>query len=181
MVIDWDMHHGNGTAETFRHRPDVLVCDIHQTGCSRYRSLRRRRVGPGTRVYHHLPVPAWSDEEVWLSLLEHIIVPIGLGSRPQLSSSRPALTPTRPTPRASAVCSSSFGRMACHVRELGEALDAPVGGVLEGGYDPPALADSTVATIAALLGHEAADSAAPDPLITRASRRTSASLDARPP
>ncbi len=29
MVIDWDVHHGNGTAEIFRKRADVLVTDIH--------------------------------------------------------------------------------------------------------------------------------------------------------
>jgi acetoin utilization deacetylase AcuC-like enzyme len=62
--------------------------------------------------------------------------------------------------------SSSFGRMACHVRELGAALDAPVGAILEGGYDPVALAESTVATISALQGRGAADSAAPDRLVT---------------
>ena len=32
MIIDWDVHHGNGTAEVFRHRRDVLVANIHQSG-----------------------------------------------------------------------------------------------------------------------------------------------------
>ena len=32
MIVDWDVHAGNGTAEIFRRRPDVLVADIHQAG-----------------------------------------------------------------------------------------------------------------------------------------------------
>src|SRR5580693_9153507 len=32
FILDWDVHHGNGTAEAFRHRPDVLFASIHQSG-----------------------------------------------------------------------------------------------------------------------------------------------------
>jgi acetoin utilization deacetylase AcuC-like enzyme len=46
------------------------------------------------------------------------------------------------------------------------AFDAPVGAVLEGGYDPAALSDSVVATIAALAGAGTAESIAPDPFVT---------------
>ena len=48
LVLDWDVHHGNGTAEAFRHRADVLFVSIHQegiypgTGAARRLRLRRR-------------------------------------------------------------------------------------------------------------------------------------------
>jgi acetoin utilization deacetylase AcuC-like enzyme len=32
LILDWDVHHGNGTAEAFRCRPDVLFASIHQSG-----------------------------------------------------------------------------------------------------------------------------------------------------
>ena len=32
FILDWDVHHGNGTAEIFRHRDDVLFASIHQGG-----------------------------------------------------------------------------------------------------------------------------------------------------
>ena len=32
LILDWDVHHGNGTAEIFRRRPDVLLASIHQLG-----------------------------------------------------------------------------------------------------------------------------------------------------
>ena len=48
--------------------------------------------------------------------------------------------------------SEDFGQMAVEVRELGARLGAPVGAVLEGGYSPPALADSVAATMRGLGG-----------------------------
>ena len=34
LVLDWDVHHGNGTAEIFRRRADVLFASIHQSACT---------------------------------------------------------------------------------------------------------------------------------------------------
>jgi len=168
LVIDWDVHHGNGTAEIFRHRPDVLFCDIHQAGLfPGTGALADTGSGPGRGYTVNLPVPAGSDEEVWLSLLEHVIVPIGLEYRPELVLISAGFDAHEADPLGECrLQSSSFGRMACHVRELAAALDVPIGAILEGGYDPTALAESTVATISALQGRGDADSAAPDPLIT---------------
>ncbi len=168
MVIDWDVHHGNGTAETFRHRPDVLFCDIHQTGLyPGTGALADTGSGAGRGYTVNLPVPAGSDEEVWLSLLEHVIVPIGLEYRPTLILISAGFDAHEADPLGECrLQSSSFGLMACHVRELAAALNAPVGAILEGGYDPAALAESVVATISALQGRGEAESAAPDPLIT---------------
>ena len=168
IIIDWDVHHGNGTAEIFRHRPDVLFCDIHQSGLfPGTGALADGGSGPGRGYTVNLPVPAGSDEEVWLSLLEHVIVPIGLEYRPDLILISAGFDAHQADPLGECrLQSSSFGRMACHAREFAAALDVPIGAILEGGYDPTALAESTVATISALQGSGAADSAAPDPLVT---------------
>ena len=48
--------------------------------------------------------------------------------------------------------SSTFGAMAARVADLAAGLGVPVGAVLEGGYDLAALADSAIATMAALSG-----------------------------
>lgn len=168
MVVDWDVHHGNGTAEIFRHRPDVLFCDIHQAGLfPGTGALADVGSGAGHGYTVNLPVPAGSDEEVWLSLLEHVIVPIGLEYRPELVLISAGFDAHEADPLGECrLQSSSFGLMACHIREFGAALDAPAGAILEGGYDPAALAESTVATISALQGSGEADSAAPDRLVT---------------
>lgn len=72
MIIDWDVHHGNGTAEIFRHRPDVLVAGIHQSGLfPGTGALADTGSGAGRGYTVNLLVPAGSDEEAWLSLLGH--------------------------------------------------------------------------------------------------------------
>jgi len=168
MVIDWDVHHGNGTAEIFRRRPDVLVTGIHQQGLfPGTGALTDTGSGAGRGYTVNLPVPAGSDEEVWISLLEHVIIPIGLEYRPELVLISAGCDAHEADPLGQCrLHTESFGQLACHVRDLGQALGAPVGAVLEGGYDPAALADSVLATLRGLGGHEEAVSIAPDPMVT---------------
>jgi acetoin utilization deacetylase AcuC-like enzyme len=168
MIIDWDVHHGNGTAEIFRHRPDVLVAGIHQSGLfPGTGALADTGSGAGQGYTVNLPVPAGSDEEVWLSVLEHLIVPIGLEYRPELILISAGYDAHEADPLAQCrLDAESFGQMTCHVRDLARDIGAPVGAVLEGGYDPVALGDSVVATITALGGSGEAQSAAPDQMVT---------------
>jgi len=62
--------------------------------------------------------------------------------------------------------SGDFAQMACQARDLARRHGAPIGAVLEGGYDPPALAECVVATMGALGGDGDAISIAPDALVT---------------
>ena len=62
--------------------------------------------------------------------------------------------------------SADFAQMGCHVRDLAASLGAPVGAVLEGGYDLGALADGVIAMLTALSGIGDAESIAPDPILT---------------
>jgi acetoin utilization deacetylase AcuC-like enzyme len=168
MIIDWDVHHGNGTAEIFRRRSDVLVVGIHQSGLfPGTGALADVGSGDGQGYTVNLPVPAGSDEEVWLSLIEHLIVPIGLEYRPELVLISAGYDGHEADPLAQCrLRAESFGLMSCHVRDFARAVGAPLGAVLEGGYEPEALGESVVATIAALQGRGEAQSAAPDPLVT---------------
>ena len=85
FVLDWDVHHGNGTAEAFRRRADVLFASIHQsplypgTG-----PLSDAGSGEGEGFTINLPVPPGSEEELWLSLIEHVIVPAAASFDPDL-------------------------------------------------------------------------------------------------
>jgi len=168
MIIDWDVHHGNGTAEIFRHRADVLVTSIHQLGLfPGTGALTDAGSGDGRGYTVNLPVPPGSDGEVWLSLMEYLLVPIGLDFRPELVLVSAGFDAHEADPLAQCrLDTDDFGQLACHVRDLAHALGAPLGAVLEGGYDPHALGESVVAVLAALLGEGEAESAAPDPIVT---------------
>jgi acetoin utilization deacetylase AcuC-like enzyme len=168
LIVDWDVHHGNGTAEIFRKRNDVLFASIHQSGLyPGTGSIADVGSGDGAGYTINIPVPAGSGPEVWLSVLEHVILAAGMAFRPQLVLISAGFDAHRDDPLGECkLDADAFAQMACQVRDVAAALGAPVGAVLEGGYDPNALAESVLATVAALSGVGAAQSTAPEMIIT---------------
>jgi acetoin utilization deacetylase AcuC-like enzyme len=152
FVLDWDVHHGNGTAEIFRRRADVLFASIHQGGIFPGTGAREDTgSGPGEGYTINRPVPAGSDESAWLPLLEDELLPAAAEFEPQLVLISAGFDAHRDDPLAECrLETASFARMAAAVRAAAADWGAPVGAVLEGGYDLSALADSVVATMAAL-------------------------------
>ncbi len=162
FILDWDVHHGNGTAEAFRTRADVLFASIHQsplypgTG-----PLSDVGSGAGEGYTINLPVPPGSGEELWLSLLEHVVLPAARAFAPDLVLVSAGFDAHRADPLAGCLLeASSFGELARHVRDLALACDAPLGVVLEGGYEPVSLAQSVRETLLAL-GDDRAPRGAP--------------------
>ena len=168
LVLDWDVHHGNGSAEAFRHRADVLVVNLHQAGLyPGTGAATDLGSGEGRGFTINLPVPAGSDEELWLSLLEHVAIPIAELYAPQLILVSAGFDAHRLDPLANCnLETESFAQMACQVRELAAELGVPLGAVLEGGYDQTSLVASLLATMAALGGVGEAVSAAPEAILT---------------
>jgi acetoin utilization deacetylase AcuC-like enzyme len=168
LILDWDVHHGNGTAEIFRRRADVLFASIHQSGLfPGTGALSDQGSGSGLGYTINVPVPKGSDHDVWLSVLEYVIVPAALEFEPELVLISAGFDAHHADPLGGCLLDSrSFAQMACQVRDLAAQVGAPVGAVLEGGYDTATLAECVLATIAALNGAGAAESIAPDPLVT---------------
>jgi len=152
FILDWDVHHGNGTAEIFRHRDDVLFASIHQGGIFPGTGAREDTgSGRGKGYTINLPVPAGSDEELWVSLLEREVLPVAARFQPQLVLISAGFDAHRDDPLAECLLEAeSFGRLATIVMEAARSWGAPVGAVLEGGYDLAGLAKSVVATMSAL-------------------------------
>jgi acetoin utilization deacetylase AcuC-like enzyme len=154
FVFDWDVHHGNGTAEIFRSRDDVLFASVHQGGIFPGSGAREDTgSGPGEGFTINLPVPAGSEEDLWISLLEEEILPAASRFEPQLVLVSAGFDAHRDDPLAECrLDAGSFGRMASLVRASAAGWGAPVGAVLEGGYALEPLAESMVATMSALGG-----------------------------
>ncbi len=168
FVLDWDVHHGNGTAEIFRRRPEVLFASIHQGGIyPGTGALGDSGSGPGEGYTINLPVPAGSEEDLWLSLLEHVVIPAAAAFEPELVLISAGFDAHRADPLANCrLEASSFAEMARHARDFAERTGVPLGAVLEGGYEPAALAESVCATLAALGSGEPPRSSAPEALLT---------------
>jgi acetoin utilization deacetylase AcuC-like enzyme len=168
FILDWDVHHGNGTAEAFRRRDDVLFASIHQSGIYPGSGpLSDVGSGAGEGYTINLPVPSGSEEDLWLSLIEHIVLPAAKEFEPELVLVSAGFDAHRADPLAGCrLESDSFAEMARHVRDFAQELDVPLGAILEGGYEPAALAQSVRGTLVAMGGDEPARSAAPEPLLT---------------
>jgi acetoin utilization deacetylase AcuC-like enzyme len=152
LVLDWDVHHGNGTAAALHALPEVLFASIHQwpfypgTG-----ALDDRGSGAGEGYTLNLPVPAGAGEDEWLGLVEHVVVPVARVFQPDLVLVSAGFDAHREDPLADCRLEAvSFAHMARHMAALAAELGVPAGAVLEGGYDTGALAASAAATMEAL-------------------------------
>jgi acetoin utilization deacetylase AcuC-like enzyme len=168
LVLDWDVHHGNGTAETFRRRSDVLFVSIHQAGIYPGTGpLSDAGSGPGLGYTINLPVPSGSEADLWLSLIEHVVLPAAASFEPDLVLISAGFDAHVADPLASSrLEASSFADMARHVRDFARERAIPLGAVLEGGYAPKALAECVHATLTALADEVPAESVAPEALLT---------------
>jgi acetoin utilization deacetylase AcuC-like enzyme len=170
LVLDWDVHHGNGTNDIFHSSDEVLFASIHQsplypgTG-----PLEDAGSGPGTGHTINLPVAPGSDEQTWLALVEHVVAPATRAFDPDLVLVSAGFDAHRADPLASCrLETSSFGELARHARAIADAAGAPVGAVLEGGYDVDALAASVAATLEGLAEGGVPRSVEPDATTERA-------------
>jgi acetoin utilization deacetylase AcuC-like enzyme len=152
FVLDWDVHHGNGTNDIFHDVDEVLFASIHQSplypGTGPLDDVGSGR-GEGYTI--NLPVPPGAGHRAWLSLVEHVIVPVARAFAPELILVSAGFDAHHADPLADCRLEvTSFAAMARHVRALGDSLGAPAGAVLEGGYDLGALSASVAATMEAL-------------------------------
>jgi acetoin utilization deacetylase AcuC-like enzyme len=170
LVLDWDVHHGNGTNDIFHASDEVLYASIHQwplypgTG-----ALEDNGEGPGLGYTVNLPVPPGSGHRTWVSLVQHVVVPIARAYRPRLLLVSAGFDAHRDDPLANCELSeASFAAMAASMRELGREIDAPLGLTLEGGYDLRALGASVVAVLEAAGNGVAPEQVDEDPVSARA-------------
>jgi acetoin utilization deacetylase AcuC-like enzyme len=164
LILDWDVHHGNGTNDIFHEDRRVLFASIHQSplwpGSGQ---VDDDGSGEGRGFTVNLPVPAGSDDTVFTSLVDRVVVPLAREYEPQLILISAGYDAHRQDPLADCrVTESGFAAMTRSVRGLAAELEVPLGAVLEGGYDLGALARSVAATLEQL-GSAAPDLAASGP------------------
>jgi acetoin utilization deacetylase AcuC-like enzyme len=152
LVLDWDVHHGNGTNDIFHDSAQVLFISIHQ-------SPLYPGTGPASDAGHgagagytvNLPVPPGSGDAEFGSLVEHVAVRLGERYEPELVLVSAGYDAHREDPLAECeVTEEGYGAMTASVRGLAGRLGVPLGCVLEGGYAIDALARSVAVTLEAL-------------------------------
>ena len=162
LVLDWDVHHGNGTQDLFYDSPDVLYASIHQSPCyPGTGAAGERGSGAGEGFTLNMPVPAGAGPDEFLALVQHVVVPVARRYEPGLIVLSAGYDAHRDDPLAQCrLDEAAYADMTAAMRDLGAELEAPVMVVLEGGYDLGALSASVAATLEAL-GDDAAPREAP--------------------
>ena len=159
LILDWDVHHGNGTEEIFKASNEVLYASIHQsplypgTGAADYEGE-----GAGEGFTINLPVGPGADSERFRALVDHVVAPVARVFRPGLIAISAGFDAHRSDPLASCLVEADgYQQMAATIRGVAAELGVPVLVCLEGGYDPGALAASVLATLAGLEGDSVPD------------------------
>lgn len=155
LVVDWDVHHGNGTEDIFYHDPRVLYFSTHQwplyPGTGGVDATGRDQ-GQGYTV--NLPmIPGQGDME-YAQAFGQVLAPVAKQFKPQFILVSAGFDAHREDPLGSMMISSAgFAALTQVVAGLaGEFCPGRVVLALEGGYNQAALARSVVAVLEALNG-----------------------------
>lgn len=155
-IIDWDVHHGNGTQHCFQHDGRVLFFSLHQypfyPGSG---SGLERGEGAGSGLIHNLPMLAGCGEEEYLVAFESEVLPALERQRPQMMFVSAGFDGHKDDPLAQMKLET--GSYAAMTRILLDAAREYCGGklvsILEGGYNLKALRDSVMAHLREMAYH----------------------------
>jgi acetoin utilization deacetylase AcuC-like enzyme len=152
LILDWDVHHGNGTNDIFHSSAEVLYASIHESPLypgSGPASDRGSGAGEGFTL--NMPVASGSGDAEFSELVHSVVIPRAREYRPQLILISAGYDAHMDDPLAGcSVTEAGYAEMTSAMRRCSEELDAPLGFVLEGGYALGALARSVAATLEAL-------------------------------
>lgn len=154
LIVDWDLHHGNGTQDIFYKDPSVLYFSLHQypwyPGTGRVEEIGE---GEGKGYTVNVPLPAGCGDEEYLTVFEEVLCPLARRFTPDLIAVSAGFDAHFSDPLGGMLLSNyGYGRMARVVKELNEEL-CPRGIflALEGGYNVDALLSSVEAVSGELL------------------------------
>ena len=157
FVLDWDVHHGNGTQEIFEEDPLTYYCSIHEHPSFCFPGTGRRLdtgKGAGAGFTCNVPLMPRAGDREMIEAFEREAVPRIERFEPELIMVSAGFDAHAKDPLADLeVTEESFAHMTRRVCELAERYcGGRVVSVLEGGYDPAALASSVVAHLRELQG-----------------------------
>lgn len=156
MVLDLDVHHGNGTEAIFVERSDVMVISIHQDQLYPEDTGGVADVGSGAGAGFtvNIPLPAGSGIAEYSRAFESIVFPLAERFRPGVVLVSAGFdTHGRDPEGFMDLGTADFGRLGAMLTELAAiSAQGKLGLILEGGYDVEVLGPSVVAMLEGLGG-----------------------------
>lgn len=155
FIVDWDLHHGNGTQNSFYDTPNVFYCSTHQyphypgTG-----SVPETGKGKGEGFTLNIPLPGGQDDLDYAVMFNELILPVARKYKPQLVLVSCGFDIYEGDPLgAMRVSAAGFAAMTRLMQNL---ADEVCGGklliTLEGGYNLTGMRDGALAVLTELYG-----------------------------
>lgn len=158
-IVDWDVHHGNGTQHLFETDPRVFYLSLHEDPDYCYPGTGHRKEkgrGPGEGYTLNLPLPPRSGDEEYLQALEQEGLPRLYDFAPQFLLISAGFDAHRLDPLAHQNLTrrgyAAMGRMLLKLAQ--DTAQGRVMSVLEGGYNLEVLADCVVEHLRLLMSQE---------------------------
>ncbi len=152
LIVDWDVHHGNGTNAIFYSDPSVMYFSTHQfphyPGTGRMNDVGEDGA-EGTKV--NVPLPSGSGDEGYLMAYRELLLPAALEFSPDIVLVSAGQDPHRDDPLGGmSLTARGFAAIAGVVKEVADRCsEGMVAAVLEGGYNLSAQTEAIVAQIRA--------------------------------
>jgi acetoin utilization deacetylase AcuC-like enzyme len=155
LIVDWDVHHGNGTNATFYSDKSVMYFSVHQfphyPGTGRITDVGTEGA-EGTKV--NVPLPSGTGDQGYLMVFREILKPIALEFKPEIVLVSAGHDPHKADPLGGMkLTTTGFGAMAGMVKEIANiCCQGKLAATLEGGYNLEAQAEAVVAELKAFQG-----------------------------
>lgn len=153
-IVDWDVHHGNGTQDIFWDDPNVLYMSVHQFPYYPGTGAATEIGGPAALgATLNVGLPAGSRDADYAAVFDHVFAPKLAAFKPDLILVSAGFDAFEHDPLAGMrVTHAGFAQMAARLRRLAEQLsNGKIVAVLEGGYDLDGLGGGMTATLNALI------------------------------
>jgi len=156
LLVDWDLHHGNGTQHSFYDTDKVLYFSTHQhpffpgTGAA-----TETGIGAGLGYTINVPLPAGIEDRAYATVFNDLLAPIARQYKPQFIILSAGYDTHRNDPLGGmAVTGKGFAYMTKVLLDLAtELCDGRFLACLEGGYDLNGLREGIIATLSEMAGH----------------------------
>ncbi len=155
LIVDWDLHHGNGTQHAFARDPNVLFFSVHQaklfpgTG-----SFTDRGSGPGEGYTINLPLPRGYGDAEYTAIFEQLLTPVAEQFQPELILVSAGFDTHKKDPMGGMfLTAEGFAGMTGSLKKMADKVcQGKLVMCLEGGYNCNALSESVKAVLKEMAG-----------------------------
>ncbi|EYU23516.1 hypothetical protein MIMGU_mgv1a021496mg [Erythranthe guttata] len=157
LIVDWDVHHGNGTQKMFYEDPRVLTFSVHRHDSGEFYPYGNdgsySMIGEGAGAGYNINVP-WENDSCgdadYFAVWDHILIPVAKKFNPDMIMVAAGFDAALGDPLGGC-CLSPYAYSVMLRKLMDISRGKKIVLALEGGYDPVSLANSTQACVEVLL------------------------------